>query len=230
MVAHMGSLHKSPTLTLGMSSIYLFFLYPQQAREMILGNAWRKSLTIVIAVSIALSLLIMNAIRGIGIIKVTNFEWAWFEQIYIYSGATAILNLSAAIEGLVPNAAPTFGIILARPVTWYFFDRDILNPTIYFEGINSATYLIYPWSDFRWFGFVITPFLTGVLIMTFYRLALRKTVYGIMLGAIAFKAIIFSPNTDVIFDPTTTILIILTFFVHIVVRKYIPKPNASAAS
>lgn len=223
--AHMVTLHKSPTLSLGVSCLYLCLLYPQQAREMIFGNAQRKFITIMIASSIALSLLVMNALRGIGIIQMTNFEWTWFEQIYIYSGATAILNLSAAIEGLVPNAPPALGAILARPVTWHLLDREFLNPTIYFEGINSATYLIYPWSDFRWLGFLITPFLTGVFIMTFYRLALEKTVYGIVLGTIAFKAVIFSSNTDVVFDPTTTILVILAIFSHLTVRKHRKKSN-----
>lgn len=219
LTAHMATLHKSPTMFLALSSLFLCLLYPRQARDMTFGTPHRALVSTLIATMIALSLLVMNALRGIGIIQMTTFEWTWFEQVYIYSGGTAILDLSAAIKGLVPNDPPTFGLVLAKPITWHIVDRGLLNPTRHFGGINAATYLIYPWSDFRWIGFIVTPFLTGALIVAFFRLALRKTVYGLMLGAIAFKAVIFSPNTDVLFDPTTTIVIAFAVLAHLVVRK-----------
>lgn len=218
-ICHMVTLHKSPTLFLVMSSVFVFLLYPKAAWEVVAGTRKRR-LVLGIAIAVILvALLVMNALRGIGIIALTSFEWTWFEQFYIYSGGSAILNLSASVEGYVATPPPTLGLILAKPITWHLVDREMLNATVNLGGINAATYLIYPWSDFRWIGFVITPFLTGMVVTSFFWLALRKTIYGLMLGAIAFKAVIFSVNTDVIFDPTTLVVIVVAFIAHLLASR-----------
>jgi len=213
-VCYMMTLQKSPTVFIALSAAFLFMLQPAAAREMLFGTP-RRGLTSVLLVLVVIgALFVMNALRGIGVIPMTTFEWPWFEQVYIYSGATAILNLSASIEGHVPLDPPTMGLLLAKPITWHLVDRNLLDPTRYFEGINAATYLVYPWSDFRWAGFAITPFLTGVLTTLFFRMALRRTIYGLVFGAIAFKAVVFSVNTDVIFDPTTLIQMAIALVAH----------------
>lgn len=218
-LCYMITLHKSPTLFLALSAVFLFMLEPDAAREMLFGTTKRRLTSGLLVLIVAGAMFVMNALRGIGVISMTTFEWPWFEQIYIYSGATAILNLSASIEGYVRVDPPTMGLLLAKPLTWHLVDRNLLDPTRYFEGINAATYLAYPWSDFRWAGFAITPFLTGALISLFFHMALQRTIYGLMFGAIAFKAVVFSVNTDVIFDPTTLIQMAIAVLAHLFAAK-----------
>ena len=227
---HMATLQKSPTLFLVTSIIFVSLIYLREARAILIGTVTRRFVIGLILVMLAILLFLMNSLRGIGSNPMTTFEWPWFEQIYIYSGATAILNLSSAIEGLVPSNPPLYGLILARPISWHFIDRELLDIGLHFQGVNAATYLIYPWGDFRWAGFLITPFLTGVSIIFFYSLALKKTVSGIMLGVIAFKAIIFTPNTDVIFDPTTAIVIFVALIAHLIVQKRVRKLKCRVAA
>lgn len=214
-LCQMITLQKSRTLFVVMAAILLFLQYPAAAREMLLGNRKRKLLMATLMALLLAALFAMNALRGIGLVRLTEFESPLAEQAYIYSGATAVLNLSAAIEGHVPNDKPTDGLILARPITWHLVDRALLNPTKYFEGINTGTYLVYGWSDFRWMGAAITPFLTGLLITLYLRISLNKTIAGLVLGAIGFQAVALSVNTDVVFDPTTLILMVIALLANL---------------
>lgn len=218
-LCQMATLQKSRMLFLALAAIFLMLQNPQAAREIVLGSAKRKLTAGLATVLLIASLFVMNALRGIGVVQMTEFNSPLFEQVYIYSGATAVLDLSSALQGLVPSDPPTLGLVLARPITWHLVDRELLNPTRHFEGINAASYLIYPWSDFRWIGFVITPFLTGLISTWYLWLSLRKTVVGLILGTIGFQAVVFSINTDVIFDPTTLILIILALVANVLVTK-----------
>ena len=224
-VCHMSTLQKSPLLFLVISIVYLCLIYSRQALVMLIGTARKKLVIALSIITLVFSLFIMNSIRGIGVTPMTTFEWSWYEQIYIYSGATAILNLSATIEGLIPTHHVAYNLFLFRPITWHLLGWKLMDIGQYFHGINTGTYLIYPWVDFQWIGFFITPFLTGAIVVAFHRLAFKKTVYGIMLGAIAFKATIFSPLTDVIFDPTTSIMIFFALIAHIFVVKRVRKPR-----
>jgi oligosaccharide repeat unit polymerase len=219
LICYAATLQKSRMMFIALSAVFIFFLYPREAKELLFGTFTRKMISMFIVVSVMMLLLLMNAMRGIGLIKYTDFDSPATEQIFIYSGATAIINLSNAIEGHVKFDPPTYGLVLARPIVWHFIDRDFINPTKYFEGINASTYLIYPWSDFRWFGMLIVPFLTGFLITMYFRMALRRTVIGLMLGAIGFTAILYSVNTDVVFDPTTLVILFVSFFVHVYAGK-----------
>jgi hypothetical protein len=211
----MGTLQKSRTLFVVVAALLLFMQYPAAAREMILGNRRRKLLAGLMVLLLMAALFVMNALRGIGVVQLTAFESPLAEQAYIYSGATAVLNLSAAMEGHVPSDPPTQGLVLARPITWHLVNRNLLNPTKYFEGINTGTYLVYGWSDFRWFGMVITPFLTGLLVALYLWMSLRKTILGLVLGAIGFQAVVLSVNTDVVFDPTTLILVVIAMLAQL---------------
>jgi len=215
-LCQMGTLQKSRTLFVVVAALLLFLQYPVAAREMILGNRRRKLAAGLMVVLLLAALFVMNALRGIGVVQLTAFESPLAEQAYIYSGATAVLNVSAAMEGHVPSAPPTDGLVLARPITWHLVNRNLLNPTKYFEGINTGTYLIYGWSDFRWFGMVITPFLTGLLVALYLWMSVRKTIIGLVFGAIGFQAVVLSVNTDVVFDPTTLILMTITVMAQLI--------------
>jgi oligosaccharide repeat unit polymerase len=214
LICYAATLQKSRMMFITFSAVFIFFLYPRESKEMLFGSFTRKVISLSAVLGIVLLLLLMNAMRGIGLVRYTDFESPATEQIFIYSGATAIINLANAIEGHVTFDPPTYGLVLARPIVWHFIDRDFINPTKYFEGINASTFLIYPWSDFRWFGMILVPFLTGLLITVYFRMALRRTILGLMLGVIGFSAIVYSVNTDVIFDPTTLVILIVSLFVN----------------
>jgi hypothetical protein len=151
----------------------------------------------------------MNDVRGMSAAQLTTSSAAWEEQLFIYSGASAIKNLSAIIDGYLPPDPPALGAYLMRPLFWQFLDMESLQVSRYFEGVNTGTYLIYGWADFRWIGLVLTPFLAGILVMVYLRFAIRGELWGLILGAIALRALAISASTDFLFDPTATILIVL---------------------
>lgn len=227
LICYAATLQKSRMMFIALSAIFIFFLYSREAKKLLFGTFAKKVISILLVLSTITLLLLMNAMRGIGLIRYTDFEYPAMEQIFIYSGATAIINLANAIEGYIKFDPPTYGLVLARPIVWHFIDRDIINPTKYFEGINASTYLIYPWSDFRWFGIFLVPLLTGFLITVYFRMALHRTIIGLMLGVIGFTAIVYSVNTDVIFDPTTLIILLVSLFVHLYAGRQQPRTRRS---
>jgi hypothetical protein len=220
MLCYMATLQKSRVVFMGLGVIFLLLLYPRSAKELVFGTMRRRLVSLLALLAVAGSLYAMNLIRGIGVVQYTTFESPVLEQVYIYSGATAIRDLGAAVEGHVPSDPPTFGMVFLRPILWHFVDRDLLNPTKYFEGINAATYLIYPWGDFRWFGFVIVPFLTGAIATALISLAFQRTTLGLMLGVTGFVAVAYSVNTDVVFDPTTLVIVLVSVITHVCVDRH----------
>lgn len=219
LICYAATLQKSRVLFVVLSLAFILCLYYREAKLLVAGTFTRKAISILMVPAAIGILLLMNAMRGIGVMRYTDFDSPITEQFFIYSGGTAIINLATAIEGRLEFDDPTYGLVLARPITRHFLDGDIINPTKYFGGINASTFLIYPWSDFRWFGMFITPFLTGLLTVAFLQMALKRSITGLMLGAIGFNAVIFSVNTDVVFDPTVFIIIIITILVHIFATK-----------
>lgn len=218
-ISYSATLQKSRVLFIIFSVIFIFLLYPRESKDLLFGNFNRRFLSIATVFLFGALFFLMNAMRGIGLVSYTNFEFPIFEQFFIYSGGTAIINLSCAIQGLIDIGEPTYGLVLARPILWHFIDRDLISPTKYFEGINTATYLIYPWSDFRWFGMVFTPFITGIIVTIFLRNSKYPSIINLVLGAIGFTSVLMSPITDVIFDQTTLIIIIIAIIVSIYARK-----------
>lgn len=214
LVCYAATLQKSRVLFIALSSTFITLLYPREAKKLIAGTFVRKLISITVVFFFTVLLLVMNAMRGIGSDRYTDFESTVTEQVFIYSGATAIINLAAAIEEHVTIDPPTNGLVLLRPLIWHFVDRESINPTKYFEGINASTFLIYPWADFRWMGIILVPFLTGFLVTLYFRMAWRRSILGFMLGAIGFYAVALSVNTDVVFDPTTLVILIVSVMAH----------------
>lgn len=215
-----ATLQKSRFVFLVLACIFLAALHPRETYHLFLRSAGRRMLVLGFAVLAVVALFAMNQARGIAAIQMTAASNPILEQIYIYSGAAAMQNVSVTLEGYMPSDAPAMGAYLARPVLWHIVDRDLFFVSRYFEGINAATYLIYAWADFRWFGFVVTPFLVGLLVMTFLRLALGGKLIGLVLGVIQMQVLIYSPNTDVMFDPTTLVLITLGIAAHFLTFPY----------
>lgn len=212
------TLQKSRVLFLSVSCFFLCVLYIENARILFWGT-WSRRLVFLLAVFALMTILfLMNLLRGIGVFSFTYFDSMLFEQIYIYSGATAIRNLSATIEGIVQSTQQTWGLMLIRPISWYVIDRDLLNPALYLGGINTGTNLIFAWADFRWAGSFLTNFIMGMLIMFFLWCARRKTIIGLCLGSVAFNTMFFSFNTDFLFEPTTWILIALVLFSNLFLK------------
>jgi hypothetical protein len=209
LLAYGATLQKSPVVGLLTAVIFVSALHPRAFYTLMLRRVHTQLLLAFVAIATIVGLAQINTARGITESTMTAARSPFIEQLYIYSGATAIQNLSVTLEGYLPSDGPTFGIYLIRPILWDLVDREIFASSRYFEGINAATYLNVAWVDFRWAGFVITPFLTGVLVMLFIRFALSGSLAGLVFGAIAARAVVFTIGTDVMFEPVTWYTLLL---------------------
>lgn len=222
-----ATLQKSTFMFLVIAYSFVAALHPRATYRLLWKPLPARIGVIIAVITVGGTLLAMNQARGIAVVPMTAAASPVFEQVYIYSGATAIMNVSVTVDGYMPTDPPAMGLYLLRPITWHLVDRDMLFATRYFEGINAATYMIYGWADFWWLGFVITPFITGVAVMLFIRSALRGSIAGLMLGALAAKAVMLSPSTDVMFDPTTLVQFVAAWAAHLFTR--IDSPAARSA-
>jgi hypothetical protein len=222
-----ATLQKSRFIFLLMGCIFVATLYPKETYRIFLSSLPRRALVVGAAVAVLAALLAMNAARGIAVVQMTSASSPIYEQFYIYSNASAIQNVSVTLEGYMPSDPPALGAYMLRPILWHFIDRDLFFATRYFEGVNAATYLIYGWADFRWFGFIILPFAVGAISMLFIRAALGGSLLGIMLGVIQLQAVVYSSGTDVLFDPTASIIIGLSAIAWLLV-DYRPQRGRSS--
>ena len=214
------TLQKSPVVQLLGACLVLAVLYPKASHYLLWRTTAHRAVIVGLAFLMVVTMLSMNFARGISAVQMTAAASPVTEQIYIYSGGSALMNMSTTIEGYLPSDPPTMGLYLARPLTWYLVDRSQFVAGAYVEGINAPTYLIYGWVDFRWFGFFILPLVTGILVMLFLRSALKGGLIQIMLGVTAVRVVIFSSATDVILDPTTWILLGVSLIAHVATRDY----------
>jgi hypothetical protein len=209
LVAYGATLQKSPVVWLGAGCAIASLLQPSASKRLLWHNVAARVIVLTISFLIILAMFWMNDVRGMSAAQLTTSSAAWEEQLFIYSGASAIKNLAVTIDGYLPSDPPALGAYLMRPLFWLFLDMESLQVSRYFEGVNTGTYLIYGWADFRWLGLVLTPFLAGILVMVYLRFATRGELWGLILGAIALRALAISASTDFLFDPTATILIVL---------------------
>jgi hypothetical protein len=213
-----ATLQKSSTVFLLVACVFVSMLHPRAAKYFFWRTVPRRVAVVFTGLLVFVLLLTMNYARGIGVTGMTA-STGLYEQIYIYSGASAIMNLSVTLEGYVPSDPPAMGLYIGRAIFWHIVDRDLIFATRYLEGVNAGTYLIYGWADFRWLGFVVTPFMTGLLIMLYIRLAQTGAVAGLILGAIGMRALIFSSNSDVIFDQSTGVLMLFAVATWLFTRE-----------
>jgi hypothetical protein len=223
LLLYSGTLQKSAIVWMLTAAIFVSALYPRAFYDLFLRKIATRIVLIGAGVGSLAILAATNTARGITASTLTLAASPLLEQFYIYSGATAIKNLSVTLEGYLPSEGPTLGAYLVRTILWNLVDREMFDSGRYFEGVNAATYLNNAWIDFRWAGCFITPFLTGAAVMLYLRFAMRARLAGLVFGAIAVRAVIFSIGTDVIFEPVTWYLLILAlaadFFVQ---RKTVP--------
>jgi hypothetical protein len=228
LVAYGLTLQKSPIVWILTAAIFVSALHPRSFYELVLRKPLTQLGLAVIAVGSLAGLAATNTARGITAYTLTTASNPLIEQLYIYSGATAIHNMSVTIEGYLPSDGPTFGAYIIRPLLWNFVDRDIFASGRYFEGVNAATYLNVAWIDFRWAGFFITPFLTGVMVMLFIRFALSGSLAGLVFGAVAARAVVYTIGTDVIFEPVTWYMLVLALMASFAAKRHTPYGQASA--
>lgn len=219
LAAYGVTLQKSPIVGLMVGCLAIGLLFPTYA----LHRLWRPlpmRLTVIFfSLAAVFSMFWINDSRGMSDVQLTTASAPWQEQLFIYSGASAILNLSVTVDGYLPSDPAKLGLYHLRPFLWLFLDMSNLQISRYFEGVNTATFLIYGWGDFRWFGFFISPFLAGSLVMLYIRAGLKGGLFGLILTSIAFRALLFSPSTDYFFEPTVTIFLIISAFVTYFVRS-----------
>ena len=219
LLLYSGTLQKSAIVWMLTAAIFVSALYPRAFYELFLRRIATRVILLVAGVGSVAILAATNTARGITASTLTLASSPLLEQFYIYSGATAIKNLSVTLEGYLPSEGPTLGAYLIRAILWNIVDRDMFDSGRYFEGVNAATYLNNAWIDFRWAGFLITPFLTGAAVMLYLRFAMSARLAGLVFGAIAVRAVIFSIGTDVIFEPVTWYLLILALAADFIVQR-----------
>jgi hypothetical protein len=208
-LAYGATFQKSPIVWLITAALFVSALNPQAVYRLLLRPLTGRVALVVAGIGTIVGLAATNTARGISAEMHTLASSPFIEQLYIYSGATAIKNMSVTIEGYLPSDDPTFGAQMFRPLLWNFVDRDLFAFGRYLEGINQGTYLNSAWVDFRWAGFAISPFVTGILVMLFIRAALAGNLLGLILGAMAARAVVFSIGTDYIFETITWYTIVL---------------------
>ncbi|MFN6933732.1 MAG: oligosaccharide repeat unit polymerase [Tsuneonella sp.] len=230
LIAYGATLQKTAIMWFVVGALTAAFLQPRAAFELF----WRPvamRVTIILGASLVVAgLFFINDLRGISDFQLTAASSPWFEQFYIYSGASAIMNLSTSIDQYLPSTPQSFGQMLLRPLFWLLMDPDSLSVARYFEGVNTGTYLLYGWSDFRWLGFVVTPLVAGILAMMYLRIAMRGSFVGLILAAIVLRAMVFSPSTDILFDPTTTITIVIAAITSFACRRTFRSGSTHAVS
>lgn len=219
LLLYSGTLQKSAIVWMLTAAIFVSALFPRAFYELLLRRAITQIFLVFLAVGSLIVLALTNTARGITASTLTMASSPLLEQFYIYSGATAIKNLSVTIEGYLPSEGPTLGAYLIRAILWNFVDRDIFDSGRYFEGVNAATYLNNAWIDFRWAGFFIIPFLTGAAVMLYLRFAMTGRLVGLLFGAVAMRAVIFSIGTDIIFEPVTWYMLILALAADLIVQQ-----------
>lgn len=230
MACYAATLQKSPLVWLVIGCVFIAALYREPSRQLFWSTPLRRMMVVSIAVGLLMTMLAMNQARGVAVVQITAASGPLLEQAYIYSGASAIMNLSVTIDGYLPSDPPLWGGYLARPILWHFLDRDLFSVGRYFGGVNTGTYLVYGWADFRWIGFAVTPFVTGMIVMLFLRMAMRGTLLGILFGAIAIRAVALSPFTDVLFDPLTSIILVIAVAADLLMRTRYPARTVAPLS
>lgn len=223
LAAYVATLQKSPVVWLLSACLFVGVVHFRASYHIFWRSPARRLGIVAFGAAMFVAFIGMNQARGLAASQLTSASNPVVEQVYIYSGASAIMNVSVTLDGYLPSDDPTMGAFLARPVLWYFLDRDVFESTRYYEGVNAATYLISGWADFRWLGFFITPFLTGIIVMLYIRLGLSGSLFGLIAGAVATRALIFSTATDIIFDPTTMITLALALVASLFARRNQPE-------
>ena len=219
LLLYSGTLQKSAIVWILTAAIFVSALYPRAFYDLFLRRIATRVILIGAGIGSFAILAATNTARGITASTLTLASNPLLEQFYIYSGATAIKNLSVTLEGYLPSEGPTLGAYLVRTILWNIVDREMFDSGRYFEGVNAATYLNNAWIDFRWAGFLITPFLTGAAVMLYLRFAMSARLAGLVFGAIAMRAVIFSIGTDVIFEPVTWYLLIMALAADVFVQR-----------
>lgn len=216
LLAYGATFQKSLIMWIVVAAIFVGAIHPKATYRLLLKGAVAKMIVIVAGLSVLGLLSFANEARGMSDSRLTDASSPLAEQVYIYSGATAIKNIALSAQEYLPTDGPTYGAYLARPVLWNFVDRDMFDAGRYYEGVNGATYLNAPWIDFRWFGFFIGPLATAILVMFFLRYALSGRLAGLVFGAVAFRAVVFTTGTDIIFEPVVWYMLILALVVDYV--------------
>ncbi len=205
------TLQKSRILFVFFSVTFVAIIYWREFVYLFLKSAVTRYSLYVVIILFIIGVALTNVARGIGITRYTTLDSVIVEQLFIYTGASAIRNLSATLSGVIQSDASTYGAIFIRSILWGSIDREILNPTRYYGGINNGTALIFYWWDLRGGAWVVS-FISGFVASLFLKRAESKKFIPLVLGCVAFNYCIFSVFTDQMYEPTTLIFVFILIF------------------
>ena len=232
------TLQKSRVIFLLLCMIFVAIILHRETRSFVFSSFSRVVVLALTGIFLFSALYATNVVRGVGVLdpdspsavcksrsaqtapmpsadptSIFSGDAGGVGHVFVYIGAAAIRNFSSTVQGLVPADQPTYGRLAVRTLLWPFVDRDTLNPTRHLGGINNGTALIYYWSDFRVPGIVAFSLIVGAMAQLAFRLARRRTLIGLLLGAIAFSACAMSIFTDMFFEPLTAIQVAVSLVI-----------------
>ena len=157
----------------------------------------------------------VGEIRQLGTSRIVNIENSALSQLYIYMGAPAIKNLQRVLQGEVLVQAKG-GWLLLRPILWYLRIREPVTVTNVFTGPNTSTFLYYYYLDFGFVGVLLIPMFLGLICGLLYRQMKRSpSILWVVWYGLLMSCIIWTPNTERFFEPSTLWYAILFGLVHL---------------
>jgi oligosaccharide repeat unit polymerase len=226
-IAHIATLQKSAVLGYVLQILFLITLImPLKSNHRRL-NVSRWLAAVIFGLGLGALLLWTNDIRGIGTNQVTDLH-PISEQLFIYSGGAAILNLSATLTGILPSVDLS-GLLAVQSFAWILGGRDFFFVTRYLEGINNGTAIMYWWADFGLIGIMLHSTILG-FVVGWLQLKARKNMLMLYFSAMSYQFLTMSVFTETLYQPTTVLVVINVIALQMLLnfpmwkspRKHIP--------
>ena len=156
-----------------------------------------------------------NEIRGIGLQQKTNLG-PINEQLFIYLGGPAILNLSATITDRLPSV-DLYGLLVFQSFAWFSDFRDLFHVTKHFGGINNGTVIVYWWADMGLFGILLHGIILGFVVAKLQLMA-KNSMLLLYMCAMSYQFLAMSIFTEFLYQPTTALIVINIFALQLLLN------------
>jgi oligosaccharide repeat unit polymerase len=211
-LAHAATLQKSMVIgyILQMFFVYVFGMtHPNFRRRL---KVFRLAAVVMLGLGLSLILLWTNEIRGISLNQVTNLH-PINEQLFIYLGGPAILNLAATLNGILPSVDLS-GLLPFQSIAWITGGREFFSVTRYLEGINNGTAIMYWWADMGLLGVILHSTILG-FVVGMLQLRAKNNMMMLYFCAMSYQFLAMSIFTEALYQPTTVLIIINVFALQI---------------
>ena len=213
--AHAATLQKSPVMGFILQMFFVNILYTGHTLNKNGLKVLRWLAVSVLGLVLVTLFLKSNEIRGIGLQQKTNLD-PINEQLFIYLGGPAILNLSATLTDRLPSV-DLYGLLVFQSFAWLSDFRDLFHVTKYFGGINNGTVIVYWWADMSLFGILLHGMILG-LIVGKLQLVAKNNMLLLYLCAMSYQFLAMSIFTEFLYQPTTALIVINIFVLQVLLK------------